>query len=200
MQKGKIIFLNGVSSSGKTTLAKTLLERLTEPYYYLSPDVLLCKGGIVPDKFATNDDDGFRFMRKSYSVYHHIIKAISDMGQNTIVDTLLLDRVPYESVSQEPLKNLDECVELLHDCPVLFVHVTCPIKELRRREKKRGDRPVGHGEKQLAVLVPQDTYDITVDTYNKTIEECADQVIASTEDMNKHTSFKTLWLQHKNQA
>ena len=38
MSKGKIIFLNGVSSSGKTTVAKELQARLSEPYCWLSVD------------------------------------------------------------------------------------------------------------------------------------------------------------------
>ena len=36
MALGKIIFLNGVSSSGKTSLTKELQEILEEPYFHLS--------------------------------------------------------------------------------------------------------------------------------------------------------------------
>lgn len=38
MNKGHIIFLNGTSSSGKTTIAKALQEKLAEPYMYVSVD------------------------------------------------------------------------------------------------------------------------------------------------------------------
>jgi len=38
MSKGKVICLNGVSSSGKSTLAKSLQEKLNEPYYLMSED------------------------------------------------------------------------------------------------------------------------------------------------------------------
>ena len=54
MQKGKIIFLNGVSSSGKTTPAKTLQARLPEPYYWLSVDTFM---DMTPEKYMSNDDD-----------------------------------------------------------------------------------------------------------------------------------------------
>jgi chloramphenicol 3-O phosphotransferase len=36
--KGKIIFLNGASSSGKTTLARALQARLERPAYHLAYD------------------------------------------------------------------------------------------------------------------------------------------------------------------
>ncbi|MGV2644490.1 chloramphenicol phosphotransferase, partial [Clostridium perfringens] len=38
MKRGNIIFLNGVSSSGKTTLAKQLLKRLPDFYHYSIDD------------------------------------------------------------------------------------------------------------------------------------------------------------------
>ena len=74
-------------------------------------------------------------------------------------------------------------------------HANCPLEELRRREKKRGDRKTGWGESLLPELDPQDMYDMSVDTYNNTNEECADQIIALTGYGEKHTAFKTLWLQ-----
>ena len=47
MNKGKIIVLNGVSSSGKTTLAKALQEALDEPYTRLSIDDFI---NMMPEK------------------------------------------------------------------------------------------------------------------------------------------------------
>src|SRR5690242_19416070 len=41
MIKGQIIFLNGTSSSGKSTLAATLQKTLDEPYLYMSIDQYL---------------------------------------------------------------------------------------------------------------------------------------------------------------
>ena len=54
MNKGKIICLNGVSSSGKSTLAKALQDKLKEPYYLMSEDTFTF---MLPEKFNgfTND-------------------------------------------------------------------------------------------------------------------------------------------------
>ena len=88
MQKGKIIFLNGVSSSGKTTLARKLQERLTEPFYWLAVDTFVID--MMPKKFFSvdgfNPDGGEPVIFKTVSLAHHTIKFFSDMGINTIVE------------------------------------------------------------------------------------------------------------------
>jgi len=120
------------------------------------------------------------------------IKLYSDLGLNAIVD-----HVFEKSFFESELKSLDECIEILHEYPVLFIHVTCPIQELRRREKARGDRQIGQAESQLSTLVPQDTeiYDITIDTHEYSSRECTDKIIEMLGYPKKHKAFKTLWLQ-----
>ncbi|MCL2775138.1 MAG: chloramphenicol phosphotransferase CPT family protein [Oscillospiraceae bacterium] len=185
MEKGKIIFLNGVSSSGKTTLAKILQERLLEPFFCFNMDTFdnMMR---IPEKFYADDYFYNTSQLKILSVFHQTIKMFSDMGLNTIVDRVFV----------QGSNSLVECVELFHDYSVLFVHVICPLEELRRREKERGDRYIGQSEEQLSDLIPQDTYDITVDTYNNTTENCADKIIELLGYPEKFTAFKTLWSQY----
>lgn len=38
-KKGIIIFLNGVSSAGKTTLSLALQQKLIQPYFIISQDI-----------------------------------------------------------------------------------------------------------------------------------------------------------------
>jgi len=175
MEKGKIIWLNGVSSSGKSTLAKTLQERLSESPYYISNDLF---AGMIPGKYFS---DGQK-VDETFTMMYNIIKTFSDAEAAIIVDSLFLS-----------IRRMNQCVKALHEYPVLFVHVTCPADELRRREEKRGDREIGQGESQLAELTPQDTYDITVDTYNNSKEECADIIIEALNCPENFTAFKTLF-------
>jgi len=178
MEKGKIIFLNGVSSSGKTTLAKTLQAKLDEPYHWISVDTFL---HMIPEKYLNFEH--IPIWLKAISGMRQAIKAFSDIGINTIIDDVL-----------ETKDVMEECVEVLHEYPVLFVHVTCPLEELRRREKERGDRGIGQAEAQLPRLNPQDnTYDITVDTHANSSEECADKIIEILNYPEKFTAFKTIW-------
>lgn len=184
MAKNQIIFLNGVTSSGKSTLAKALQEKLTEPYFLFNMDAfvydflptMLHEKFMVPDSLDTNT-----MILQAFSAFHRTSRALSDAGFNLIVDHVF-----------ERQEWLDECVELLHDQLVLFVHVTCPIEELRRRERERGDREIGRAENQLLLLCPRDTYDITVDTYNSSIEECVKSIIELLDNPEKLTAFKTL--------
>ncbi|MCL2772181.1 MAG: chloramphenicol phosphotransferase CPT family protein [Oscillospiraceae bacterium] len=183
MEKGKIIFLNGVSSAGKTTLAKALQAKLPEPFFWIALDTFF---DIVPEKYKNRDS--LPILRKFTFGMRNTIKVFSDIGLNTIVDDVL--EMPQE---------VEECVEVLHENPVLFVHVTCPLEELRRREKERGDRQIGQAEMQLPYLSPRDnTYDITIDTFANTKEECANKIIEMLNYPEKFTAFKILWEQMQN--
>lgn len=176
-KKGNIIFLNGVSSSGKTSLAKKLQSLLPTPYFHLSCDAFC---GMMPDNHQTIEN----FVKAMIGM-SRTIKAFSDAGISVIVDHVLL----------KLYGTLEECVLLLHDYPVLFVHVTCPIEELRRREKERGDREIGQAESQLMELNPRDTYDITVDTFSSSLEDCAKRIIDRSGEQESFNAFKTLYAQ-----
>ena len=179
MEKGKIIFLNGVSSAGKTTLAKALQSKLDEPFYMLSND-MFCD--MAPEKFW--DIDWRKIGYRALIGMYHTIKAFSDIGINVVADDVFLNEDD----------RLQQCVKLLHDYHVLFVHVICSdLEEQRRREKERGDRNIGQGESQLSELRPQDTYDITVDTFANSTEECAEKIIEILAYPEKFTAFKILW-------
>jgi len=183
MNKGKIICLNGVSSSGKSTLARSLQESLKEPYYWMSEDTFTF---ILPDKFNIFKNDTIeneKIWDQAIINYYHAIKMYSDRGYNVIVDGVLDDE-----------EWVDVFVGILHENPVLFVHVTCPEEELIRRELSRGDREIGLAVEQLAYLSPKEQiYDITVDTHVNTTEECADKIIALLDSPDNFQAFRTLY-------
>ncbi|NLB79190.1 MAG: AAA family ATPase [Clostridiaceae bacterium] len=186
MQRGKIVLINGVSSSGKTTLSKVLQARFPDQYFLLPGDIL---NEISPQKNSRSHDVRFTADPKPVmSAFFGCVKAFADNGLNVIVETIFTNDVHFA---------LDNCLSVFPDCnySVLFVHVSCPLEELRRREKERGDRKIGWGESLLPKLDPQDTYDITVDTFKETIEECADKIIELMNYPEQFTAFKTLWSQ-----
>jgi chloramphenicol 3-O phosphotransferase len=182
MSKGKIICLNGVSSSGKSTLAKSLQENLKEPYFLMSEDTFVF---ILPDKFNAfkNDtEENEKVLEEALFNYYHTVKLYSDRGSNIIIDTVLDDE-----------EWVDYLLEVLQDNPVLFVHVTCPKEELIKRELVRGDREIGLAAEQLKYLSPkEEIYDITVDTHVNTANECASRIIAILDNSNNFQAFRTL--------
>jgi len=191
MEKGKIIFLNGTSSAGKTTLIKVLQERLEEPYFALDGERFHRSTGdaeMIPAKYRRGEPDvetAWKVYFDAMSVFHQTIKLFSDMGFNVIVhDTL---EVEHKSL---------EVIEALREYPVLFVLVTCPAEELRRREAKRGDRQPGLAERLLERLYPKNhPYDVIADTFNNSTDECAGKIIKMLKCPEKWSAFKTLWSQ-----
>jgi chloramphenicol 3-O phosphotransferase len=186
MQRGTIVFLNGVSSSGKTTLSKALQERSPDQYFLLPSDIL---NEISPQKNSRSYDVRFEAdPRAVMTAFFGCVKAFSDNDLNVIVDTIFTKDAHFA---------LENCLNVFPDSdyPVLFVHVTCPLEELRRREKERGDRRIGWGESLLTKLDPQETYDITVNTFDHTIDECADRIMELVDYPERFTAFRTLWSQ-----
>ena len=185
MKKGKIICLNGVSSSGKSTLAKSLQEGLDQPYNWMSEDTFVF---MLPDKFnpfKNDTEENDEVYERALFNYYHTVKLYSDRGSNVIIDTVLDDE-----------EWVDAIVEILSDNPVFFVHVTCPEEELIRRERARGDREIGLAVAQLAYLCPREqVYDIAVDTHMNTVEECVSKIIAQLDNPENFQAFKRLWTQ-----
>jgi chloramphenicol 3-O phosphotransferase len=161
-----IILLNGMSSAGKTTLAKSLQQMMDTPYLHVPVDSF---GDMAPgpDKLG---ETGSRLWQSVFnrmlSGFHHSLAALATAGNNLIVDHVLVQGV-------EPQNWLAECLEVLAPFTVYFIGVRCPLEELRRREQARGDRGIGLAEFQLSRVHQHGLYDLEVDTSVLSSEQCA---------------------------
>lgn len=164
MKKGKIIILNGVSSSGKTTLAKTIQDRSPIPLYRLDIDDFIL---MSPDKFNDYENGDFSVQYKFASKFFHVVKLYSDLGFDLIV--------PYMFFKNSD--TLQEFSELLSDYPVLVVNIVCPVEELQRRERKRENRKIGSAEEQLKLLETNFEDSLSVDNFVSSNVECADKIV-----------------------
>jgi chloramphenicol 3-O phosphotransferase len=174
MEKGKIIFLNGVSSSGKTTLSKELVKKLPD-YFHFSVDDFDC----IIEKMEDREREHLIPVPTEY-FYHRTINMFSDKGVNLILDHILHDEFTTK-----------DCLEVLRGYPVLFVGVHCPLKELERREAARGDRRLGQARSQLQFVHQlNESYDIEVDTFNESLEVCSDRIIELLANFNDRTGWK----------
>jgi chloramphenicol 3-O phosphotransferase len=68
---------------------------------------------------------------------------------------------------------LKECVEALSSHSVYFIGVKCPLEELERREQARGDRQIGFARWQYDRVHQYGAYDLEIDTFQSTPEDCA---------------------------
>ncbi len=180
MKNGKIIFLNGTSSSGKTSIAKELQQILEEPYLLVSIDNFI---SMLPQKYL-NGEDPKTFKKAIFKIIpgmHHSISALASAGNNIIVDHVL-----------EQKEWLKECVNALSDFQVLFVGVRCPLEELEQREHKRRNRKKGMARFQYDLVHSHNIYDIEVDTFKYKPLECARKIKDVLKVKNACKSFKTL--------
>jgi chloramphenicol 3-O phosphotransferase len=162
MPEGRIIFLNGASSSGKSTVAKALQEALEEPYLHLSVDSFF---EMIHPRF--HDAELPReVMIALMQGFHRSVAGLASAGNNVIVDHVLAGK---------PL--LRDCVELMGDMPVLFVGVHAPLEALKQRELERGNRHVGLAEFQFERVHQGVMYDVEINTSASSPEECARQII-----------------------
>jgi len=175
MEKGKIILLNGVSSSGKTTLSKELVKRLPN-YFHFSVDEF----DYLIEQMEDRENNRLIHVPTEY-YFHQNIKMFSDSGVNLIVDHVLHNK-----------ETLLDCLGTLKDYPVFFVGVHCPLVELENREKARGDRQIGLSRKQLNYVHNQkESYDIEVNTFENRSEECAKSVIKKLADVEQWAGWLT---------
>jgi chloramphenicol 3-O phosphotransferase len=163
MNKGKIILINGVSSSGKSTVSKELLKKL-KGYFHFSIDEF---DHIIQVMEERDKEDGRLIPVATEFFFHDNIKMFSDYGVNLIVDQILFNQ-----------ETTEDLLTKLHDYPILFVGVHCSEAELERRERIRGDRPGGQGRSQLQYVHQQnEVYDVEVNTETQSIEECVDNIL-----------------------
>lgn len=182
MGNGNIVFLNGTSSSGKTTLARALQESLDDPYICVSLDTVWTG---LPEWFARRPDRGSQFpVLDVVRAFHQAIVAYSRAGVGVIVDHV----ITWDT-------GMRECIELFRDSRVIFVEVVCALQELRERERARGNRKIGQAEAQIPAYEAFRTrfpYDLQVDTSQHSPIECARMVIAVLNDSTVESSFEKM--------
>ncbi|WP_187355225.1 phosphotransferase-like protein [Paenibacillus tengchongensis] len=152
--------LNGVSSSGKSTLAKALAAKLPDYFHYSLDDF-----DLVIERMEDREHNRLIPVETAY-FYHRSIAMFADKGVNLIIDHVIHDEY-----------TRDDWAVSLSDYPVLRVGVHCPPEELARRERERGDRRPGQAAEQLEFVHKNEQYDIEVDTFADSGEACAAAIV-----------------------
>ena len=204
---GKIIFLNGTSSSGKTSLAYALQELLPEQWLHIaldqfrdgmpakyrglnSPEGSTGASGlnVVPVTDGETPYTAIRFGdngKVMLSGMRRAIRALADAGNNIIIDDIILEA-----------GFLEDYLEVLADIDVIFVGVRCPIKVINERELARPGRFPGTALGHLDVCHAHNDYDISVDTAELSPEDCARKVLSFMSDQSP-AAFKRLKQHHR---
>jgi len=186
--RGRVILLNGSSSSGKTTLALTLQRILTEPWQHVALDQF--RDGLPGKVRGLNSPpgtpgdqglnivpvelDGARVTEIRFGEFgeavlramHRAVAALAHQGVNVVVDDLLF----------KP-EYLTDYREVLADLDVWFVGVRCARGVVEEREAKRPGRFPGTAISHFdSVHAHGLGYDIEVDTSHSDPSSCAGQI------------------------
>lgn len=181
-----ILFLNGASSAGKTSLGKALQDVLDEPYLLLGLDTFF---HTVPARWAGGPpgpyshlgfhyidlppEDGHPVMGIGYGPvgwqilagFHQATVELVRSGNPVIIDEMVLDE-----------KVRDHWFDLLKPLGTFLIGVHCDLDESERREYERGNHP-GLARWSAQRVHTGIQYDLIVDTTSKTPMNCAEEVV-----------------------
>lgn len=151
--RGKVIFLNGASSSGKTTVALELQNSLPEPFLHFSFDHFR-DSGILPMARIGSGEFRWSDMREAvFDAYHRSLQAIAESGCNVLADHII-ETEEWRAKLQQLLSSFD----------VYLVALRCPPDELVRREIQRGDRRIGEALRDAASCYDFCKHDLELDS------------------------------------
>lgn len=187
MGPGRVIVLNGMTSAGKSTLAKALQRKLAasgEPWIVIALDDVFAR--VPADWFQIGDhlgphaeagmvfemvDGGIErrvgpFGRTVLAGYRAAVAGMARAGLDVIVDEVLLSADDWEGWQVE-----------LAGLSVRWVAVDLPLALALQRERDRGDRVIGMAAAQFDVVHSFATYDVRVDTGELSPEAAADVIL-----------------------
>ncbi|MBO6701782.1 MAG: zeta toxin family protein [Pseudomonadales bacterium] len=186
--KGIIVFLNGTSSAGKTTLAHALQEEMQAPYQHVALDQF--RDGLPAKYRGLNAPDGttgarglnvvpteidsgqavteVRFGEDGTRVLMGMRRAIAtlaDNGVNVIVDDIILTQ-----------DFLEDYLRVMMPHSLYFIGVRCPLEVIAAREAMRLGRFPGTAESHFEKCHAHGTYDLEVDTSDTLPAVCARRI------------------------
>jgi len=190
LKQGQIVFLNGTSSAGKTSISMELINQKEILFHHLSIDDFFHNfNDLINNKFpdlkpVKELDDvviGQIMFDPIISMYYATIKLFLEYGLNVIVDTVI-----------ENDKWFNDYLDVLIDYPTLFVGVICSKEELTRREQLRGDRMIGLANSQFDKVYCFNEYDLEVNTEELNPTECAEKILNFIKSDQDYSAFKKL--------
>jgi len=173
MEKGKVIFLNGATSSGKTTIAKAIQKTADENYYHLSNDLFYdIEEQMYNPRFYTDTET---YMAEAVVLMYHFAKVLVEQGTNVIIDGMFHEDEGY--LIKYGKTNYDSLLDILAGVNLFMVEVFCPLDECRRRNIARGDRREEHSKQQHEIMNRTVKYDFFVDTSIDSAQTCTDKIL-----------------------
>jgi chloramphenicol 3-O phosphotransferase len=194
----KIIFLNGCSSSGKTSIAKNIQQTSQTDWLHLGVDTI---SSMLPERCWTNTPThqqnylnlipnhnqkgpilDIKTTLKGQATFEVIVefsKVLANLGNDIIIDEVLLDD-----------SKLFKYAQALQEHTVWFIGIYCSLEILQLREQKRGDRMIGLANSQLEkVHKGIRPYDIWLNTSDTPPEDFARLILTKIQKSRPKSFF-----------
>lgn len=161
MNKGKIVYLNGVTSFGKTSIIEEIQARDDLFFYVLSNDFF---EQMIGERHKMNNYS--KYWSELVIMMYHTAKLYSDMGKNVLIDGMLSER-------REIRPHYKRLLEILKDNPLEVVEIFCPLERCMQRNIERGNRYADQSLLQNRIMAKDINYSLKVDTSKYSPAECA---------------------------
>lgn len=161
-RQGRVILLNGASSAGKSTLARTMHRLIREDSMIFSmDDYLAMSRGRHENALDAVRETGLPFIES----FHAAIAEAARKGALVIVDHVI----------GESARWVQDLLNRLSGIPCAFVKVDCRQDILLERERSRTDRTPDpdHAERQHGNIHQHFPHDFSIDTSETNPEKCA---------------------------
>ena len=200
MVAGRVVLLNGVSSSGKSSISSELQDLLPGLFLKASIDTFT---PMVPERLIAIDPppgdsaeqglsvetldgpSGRSLILRPGAVFHRFVRgmhqavaAMAREGNDVIFDDVIYDPAYFRSY-----------LDAFEEIGVWFVGVKVPLDVAERREQQRGDRALGHARGHFDLVHRHGPYDIEVDTEAHSARECAEQIVRAMDGLGEPRAF-----------
>ncbi|MBQ3706972.1 MAG: AAA family ATPase [Clostridia bacterium] len=168
---GRILFLHGLTSSGKSSAAHCLARLCPTPLFLSSNDVF---HDMIAGRFF--QQDFWREVARTIGAQYAAVRGMADAGFDTVIDGMGLDLPEYEELFGR--RHADLVREWFRGLDVTFIRFDCPLDELRRRNLVRGDRGEFQSEDQAKRADPAFPADLVIDMMTTFPDEAARRILA----------------------
>jgi chloramphenicol 3-O phosphotransferase len=174
-----VIFLNGVGSVGKSSVARALQTITAEPFLHVAMDAFI---DMLPETmighpdglvFETIEEQGKPsivirtgpVLERAMRGMRHAIAGMAAQGNNLVVDEVMIGRGRQQ-----------EYRALLSKFNMRTVGLFAPLDVLEARERMRGDRAIGLARWQYDRVHRDISYDLELDASTTTPLESARRI------------------------
>jgi chloramphenicol 3-O phosphotransferase len=178
-QTGRIILLNGASSSGKSSIARAVQAKIEAPFWHISIDHLRDAGVLPMDRFRSGEFKWSEAREAFFEGFERSLLAYVLSGNDLIVEYIV-----------ETAAWMRRLTHVLEGCDVFFVGVHCSLDELERRERVRRDRRIGDARRDFHTVHTHCVYDAELDATSFPAEVNADNLLALWRDRERPSAFE----------